>query len=169
MAEGSKKQPIIIRKYANRRLYNTEISSYVTLDDLCHMVKKGEDFVVKDAKTNEDLTKSVLTQIIFEQEGKGENLLPTEFLKNIIGYYDDSLKNVVPIYLNSMMKAFISKQEELRKSLNDASVGFNPFKQFEDIYKTSVTNQQQFFTQTMDMLKSFNPLVPPTDKKDGKK
>ena len=115
MAEEKKKQPIIIRKYANRRLYNTEISSYVTLEDLCNMIKKGEDFVVRDAKTKADITKSVLQQIIFEQENKGANLLPVEFLKNIITFYDDSLKNLVPSYLNSMMQVFARNQDELRK------------------------------------------------------
>jgi polyhydroxyalkanoate synthesis repressor PhaR len=159
MPENNKKQPVIIRKYANRRLYNTEISSYVTLDDLYAMVKRGEDFVVLDAKTNEDFTKSVLTQIIFEQEnGGGENMLSIEFLRSLISFYDDSMKNVMPVYLNSMMQAFIQKQEEMRKKLSGAMTGgtnFNPFKQFEEMYKSVWGNQQQMFNNTMGM---FNPL-----------
>jgi polyhydroxyalkanoate synthesis repressor PhaR len=162
MTTGKKTQPAIIRKYANRRLYNTEISSYVTLDDLCTMVKDGDDFVVLDAKTGEDLTKTVLTQIIFEQENKGENLLPTDFLKNVIGFYDDSLKNVVPVYLNSVMQAFMQKQDELKKNISSAP---NPFQAFETTMKSLWGNQQNMVNQTLDMWNSFNPLI----KKDEKK
>ena len=161
MTEKSKKQPAIIRKYANRRLYNTEISSYVTLDDLCTMVKRDEDFIVLDAKTNEDLTKSVLTQIIFEQENGGENLLSVEFLRNVIGFYDDSMKNLVPVYLNSMMQAFIQKQDEMRKKMTDSmNIGkapFSPFRQFEEIYKSVWGSQQQMLNQAMTI---FNPTKP---------
>jgi len=164
MQEKTKKQPAIIRKYANRRLYNTEISSYVTLDDLCNMVKKGDEFIVLDAKTNEDLTKSVLTQIIFEQENGGENLLSVEFLRNVIGFYDDNMKNLVPVYLNSMMQAFIQKQDEMRKQVNSAigkqPAAFNPFKQFEDMYKSVWGNQQQIMEQAMSMVGKFNPMMP---------
>lgn len=156
MAEDKKKQPVIIRKYANRRLYNTQISSYVTLDDLCAMVKKGENFIVRDAKTDEDITKSVLTQIIFEQESNGENLLPAEFLKNVIAFYDDSLKNVVPVYLNSVMQAFMNKQEEIKKGMTGNQ---NPLKPFEDIYRSMWGNQQELFNKTLDMFSSFNPLM----------
>ncbi len=164
MAEDKKKQPVIIRKYANRRLYNTQISSYVTLDDLCQMVKKGEDFIVKDAKTSEDLTKSVLAQIIFEQESKGENLLPAEFLKNVIAFYDDSLKNIVPVYLNSVMQAFMQKQDEMKKNMTAA----NPLKPFEDIYRSMWGGQQELFNKTLDMFSNFNPLINPNTK-PGKK
>lgn len=165
MAPEHKKQPVIIRKYANRRLYNTQISSYVTLDDLCTMVKKGEDFVVRDAKTSEDITKNILAQIIFEQENKGENLLPAEFLKNIIAYYDDSLKNVVPVYLNSVMQAFTARQDEMKKNMLG---GNNPFKAFEDIYRSMWGGQQEIFNKTLDMFSSFNPLINPNNK-PGKK
>jgi len=165
MTSEHKKQPVIIRKYANRRLYNTQISSYVTLDDLCTMVKKGEDFVVRDAKSNEDITKNILAQIIFEQENKGENLLPAEFLKNVIAFYDDSLKNVVPVYLNSVMHTFISKQEEMKKSMTG---GTNPFKHFEEMYRTMWGGQQDLLTKTFGMFSSFNPLINPNNK-PGKK
>lgn len=164
MQNKGKKQPAIIRKYANRRLYNTEISSYVTLDDLCSMVKRDEDFIVLDAKTNEDLTKSVLTQIIFEQENGGENLLSVEFLRNVIGFYDDSMKNLVPVYLNSMMQAFIQKQDEMRKKMAGGiasnTQGFNPFKQFEDMYKSVWGNQQQIMEQAINVMGKFNPMMP---------
>jgi polyhydroxyalkanoate synthesis repressor PhaR len=165
MAEEKKKQPIIIRKYANRRLYNTEISSYVTLEDLCTMIKKGENFIVRDAKTGQDITKSVLQQIIFEQESKGANLLPAEFLKNVIAFYDDSLKNVVPVYLNSVMQAFIHKQDEIKKGMGSNT---NPFKPFEDIYRSMWGNQQEIFNKTLDMFSSFNPLIN-NPSKPGKK
>ena len=165
MAPDNKKQPVIIRKYANRRLYNTQISSYVTLDDLCTMIKKGEDFIVRDAKTSEDITKGVLAQIIFEQENKGENLLPAEFLKGVIAFYDDSLKNVVPVYLNTVMQAFTSKQEEMKKSMTG---GTNPFKHFEDMYRSMWGGQQELFNKTLDMFTSFNPLIH-TPTKPGKK
>lgn len=159
MTDKGKKQPAIIRKYANRRLYNTEISSYVTLDDLCNMVKRGEEFVVLDAKSNEDLTKSVLTQIIFEQENGGENLLSVEFLRNVIGFYDDSMKNLVPVYLNSMMQAFIQKQDEMRRkmtaSMGSQNAAFNPFRQFEEMYKSVWGSQQQMMNQAMSI---FTPL-----------
>ncbi len=167
MTSDNKKQPVIIRKYANRRLYNTQISSYVTLDDLCTMVKKGEDFIVRDAKSNEDITKNILAQIIFEQENKGENLLPAEFLKNIIAFYDDSLKNVVPVYLNSVMQAFINKQDEMKKTMLGGNAT-NPFKPVEDIYRSMWGGQQELFTKTLDMFTSFNPLINPNNK-PGKK
>ena len=90
--------PVVVKKYANRRLYNTESSSYITLDNLADMVRKGRDFVVYDAKTGEDITRSVLTQIIVEEEGKGRAMLPTSFLRQLIGFYGDSMQNLVPRY-----------------------------------------------------------------------
>src|SRR5580704_8359071 len=90
------KPPVVVKKYANRRLYNTESSSYITLENLAEMVRQGRDFVVYDAKTGEDITRGVLTQIIVEQEGKGQNLLPITFLRQIIGFYGDSLGGLVP-------------------------------------------------------------------------
>lgn len=150
MSKDTKKQPVIIRKYANRRLYNTEISSYVTLEDLCEMVKKDEDFVVQDSKSGEDLTRSILTQIIFEQEAKGESLLPEEFLKSIIGFYDDNLNKVVPVYLNKMMEAFAQNQHQMKKSMEDTDKS-SPLSQFGDMYKSVWENQQEAFAKTMDM------------------
>lgn len=105
---------VVVKKYANRRLYNTSTSSYVTLDDLSSMVRDGVDFVVYDAKTGDDITRSVLTQIIFEQEGRGQNLLPITFLRRLIRFYGDSMQSFVPSYLEASMEAFARQQEELR-------------------------------------------------------
>jgi polyhydroxyalkanoate synthesis repressor PhaR len=107
---ASETPPIVIKKYANRRLYNTATSSYVTLDDLSAMVKKGGDFVVYDAKTGEDITRSVLTQIIVEEEQKGQNLLPISFLRQLISFYGDNMQWLVPRYLEHAMKSFAHNQ-----------------------------------------------------------
>jgi len=109
-----------IKKYANRRLYNTKSSTYVTLETLATMVKKGEDFVVIDAKSGDDLTRGVLAQIIFEQETKGQNLLPIRFLRQLIGLYGDNLQSFVPSYLDASMEAFRKNQETMRQSLSEA-------------------------------------------------
>src|SRR5437764_4741688 len=111
-------KPVVVKKYANRRLYNTASSSYVTLDDLAKMIKEGGDFVVYDAKTGEDLTRSVMTQIIVEQEQKGgQNMLPISFLRQLIGLYSDSMQFLVPGYLEQAMMTFARNQEQTRKSL----------------------------------------------------
>lgn len=117
---------ITIKKYANRRLYNTGTSTYVTLDDLAVMVKKGEDFVVLDAKSGDDITHSVLTQIIFEQESKtGNTLLPVSFLRQLISIYGDQLQMVVPSYLEHSMSALTEQQEQVRAQITKA-FGDNP-------------------------------------------
>jgi polyhydroxyalkanoate synthesis repressor PhaR len=105
---------VIIKKYANRRLYNTASSSYVTLDHLAEMVRQGTDFVVYDAKTNEDITRSVLTQIIFEEESRGQNLLPIQFLRQLIRFYGDSMQSILPTYLEMSLDAFTRQQEQFR-------------------------------------------------------
>ena len=105
---------IVIKKYANRRLYNTATSSYITLDQLARIVKDGADFVVHDAKTGEDITRSVLTQIIVEEESKGANLLPISFLKQLIGFYGDNLQTFVPRYLEMSMENLARNQEQVR-------------------------------------------------------
>ena len=111
-------EPITIKKYANRRLYNTGTSTYVTLEDLAAMVKKGEDFVVYDAKTGEEITRSVLTQIIFEQENKeGQNLLPIAFLRQLIRFYGDSMQMLVPRYLEVSIELLTREQEKFRQQL----------------------------------------------------
>jgi polyhydroxyalkanoate synthesis repressor PhaR len=150
--------PVVIKKYANRRLYNTATSSYVTLDDLSHMVKERSDFVVYDAKTGEDITRSVLTQIIVEEEGKGgQNMLPISFLRQLIGLYGDSMQWLVPRYLDHAMSSFARNQDQMRKSLQDAFGGLFPFGSLEQMGKQNLA----LFEQTMKM---FSPFPVPTDK-----
>lgn len=110
------KEPVIIKKYANRRLYNTASSTYVTLETLAEMVRDDIEFIVYDAKTGEDLTRGVLTQIIVEQEGKGVNLLPISFLRQIIGLYGDNMQMFVPKYLEDAMKHFATSQQTLQEN-----------------------------------------------------
>ena len=114
---------VVIKKYANRRLYNTASSSYVTLEHVSEMVKKGVDFVVYDAKTNEDITRPVLTQIIFEEESRGQNLLPIQFLRQLIRFYGDSMQALVPSYLELSLDAFTQQQERMRKQFADTLGG----------------------------------------------
>jgi polyhydroxyalkanoate synthesis repressor PhaR len=144
---GGGRQPIVIKKYANRRLYNTATSSYVTLDDLANMIKGGADFVVYDAKTGEDLTRPVLTQIIVEQEQKGQNLLPISFLRQLISFYGDSMQFLVPGYLEQAMVAFAKNQEQMRNTLR-ATFGIFPFGQFEEMGKQNMA----LFERALKML-----------------
>lgn len=141
---------VVIKKYANRRLYNTATSSYVTLDDLCDMVKSGVDFVVYDARSDEDITRSVLTQIIFEQEAKGNNLLPISFLRQLIGYYDDRLNAVVPHYLEATMDTFARNQEQMREQMEDTFGELFPVRQMQEL-------GQQNMTMFRDALAMFSP------------
>lgn len=150
---------VTIKKYANRRLYNTGTSTYVTLDDLAVMVKKGEDFVVLDAKSGNDITHSVLTQIIFEQESKtGNTLLPVSFLRQLIAIYGDQLQMVVPSYLEHSMSALTGQQEQLRaqitKSYGDNPVARNiqlPIQMVED----QVRRNTEMFQKAMQMFSPF--------------
>src|SRR5499433_2005272 len=125
--------PVTIKKYANRRLYNTGTSTYVTLEDLATMVKNGEDFAVFDAKTGEDITRSVLTQIIFEQENKegGQNLLPINFLRQLIRFYGDSMQMLVPRYLEVSLESLTREQEKFRQQMAQA-FGGTPFGALEE-------------------------------------
>ena len=118
--------PAVVKKYANRRLYNTATSSYVTLDELSAMVRQGEDFVVFDAKSGEDITRSVLTQIILEEDSKGRNLLPISFLRQVISFYDDSLHAVVPRYLEVSMENFARHQDQMRAYMETTLGRFFP-------------------------------------------
>ena len=154
-AATAEKAPITIKKYANRRLYNTATSSYVTLDHLCQMVKDGVDFVVFDAKTGEDITRSVLTQIIVEEEGKGQNLLPINFLRQLISFYGDNLQFLLPRYLEQSMESFALNQEQMRKYLKDSLGGMFPFGRFEELGKQNMA----FMEQAMRMWNPFK--VPP--------
>ncbi|HVT24907.1 MAG TPA: polyhydroxyalkanoate synthesis repressor PhaR [Rhizomicrobium sp.] len=126
MAEDQQGEgPVIIKKYANRRLYNTQTSSYVTLDHLAQMVKDGTEFEVRDARTGEDITRSVLTQIIFEEEAKGQNLLPIQFLRRLIRFYGDSLQAFVPGYLDMTMESFSKNQDAMKDRIAEAFGGGN--------------------------------------------
>jgi polyhydroxyalkanoate synthesis repressor PhaR len=152
--------PITIKKYANRRLYNTATSSYVTLENLCLMVKQGTDFVVFDAKTGEDITRAVLTQIIVEEEGKGQNLLPISFLRQLIGFYGDNMQWLVPSYLENSMHSFARNQEQMRLYLQNTFGGMFPFGQFEQMGKQNMA----MIEQAMKMFSPFageNPMGGP--------
>jgi polyhydroxyalkanoate synthesis repressor PhaR len=141
---------IVIKKYANRRLYNTATSSYVTLDRLSQMVKDGQDFVVFDARTGDDITRSVLTQIIFEEESRGPNLLPINFLRQLISFYGDSLQGVLPQYLDLSMESFSHNQDSMREQMAKAFGGSFPFATFEDMGRQNMA----MFQQAMEL---FNP------------
>lgn len=143
---------ITIKKYANRRLYNTASSSYVTLDDLATMVQDGIEFTVHDAKTNEDITRAVLTQIIVEQEAKGNNLLPTGFLRQLISFYGDNLQGVVPQYLDMTMQSFAHNQEKMRSYMENAFGGIYPFSSFEEVGRKNMA----MFEQAINMMSPFN-------------
>jgi polyhydroxyalkanoate synthesis repressor PhaR len=143
---ASADQPAVVKKYANRRLYNTATSSYVTLDDLSKMVRAGEEFVVYDAKSGEDLTRSILTQIILEEDGKGRNLLPINFLRQLIGYYDDSLRAFVPRYLELSMENFAANQEQIRRYIEGTFGQFFPMGQFEDMARQNMALLQRAAT-----------------------
>ncbi len=120
MSQSDKSDTVVIKKYANRRLYDTSASRYVTLDHLRELVKEGRDFQVVDAKSGEDLTRGVLAQIIFEEESKGETLLPIEFLRQLIGFYGDSMQGMVPSYLRMSMDTFAQQQAEMRERMTGA-------------------------------------------------
>ena len=139
---------VLIKKYPNRRLYNTEISSYVTLTDLFQMIKKDTDFTVIEVKTSEDITRNILTQIIFEQEAKGYNLLPISFLRQIICCYNDHQHNMLPMYLETIMHNFANNQDKLSKLALD-----NPIKIFEDFSRNNVEMIENSFNM---FYKTFN-------------
>lgn len=148
--------PVVIKKYANRRLYNTATSTYVTLDHLAEMIKAGTEFVVTDARTGEDITRSVLTQIIVEQEAKGQNLLPIKFLRQIIGFYGDSLGGLLPRYLEHSMEAFTKNETDMRKAMTEAFRGIFPMEQLEQMGRQNMT----LFENAMKMLNPFGQQVP---------
>jgi len=149
MAED--KEPVTIKKYANRRLYNTGTSTYVTLEDLATMVKDGEDFVVYDAKSGDDITRSVLAQIIFEQENKeGQSLLPITFLRQLIRFYGDSMQMLVPRYLEQSMQSLTSQQDKFRDQMAQAfgNAGFGPMEE-------QVRRNMEMFEKTFAMFSPF--------------
>ena len=157
---AAEKAPTIIKKYANRRLYHMGTSTYVTLDDLAGMVRAGEDFVVNDAKSGDDITRSVLAQIMFEQEGKsGQNMLPTTFLRQLIRFYGDSLQTLVPRYLEFSMDHLTRDQGKLRDQM-DKTFGAPAFHALEDQVRANMA----FFTDAMRM---WSPFVPPAQQGTG--
>ena len=148
-------EAVVIKKYANRRLYNTATSAYVTLEDLAEMVKRGTDFTVHDAKTGEEITRSVLTQIIFEEENKGQNLLPIKFLRQLIRFYGDQLQALVPSYLEMSLEQLTREQQRFRDQLlHSLGVSPEPFKLVDEQVKKNMT----IFENAMKM---FNPFAPP--------
>ena len=140
---------MIIKKYANRRLYNTQTSSYVTLDHLAAMVKDGTEFEVQDARTGDDITRSVLTQIIFEEEAKGQNLLPIKFLRQLIRFYGDSLQTFVPGYLDMSMDSFTKNQGAMRDRIAEALGGGN------QMVENMTRQNLQLFENAMAMFTPF--------------
>ncbi|RDI61829.1 polyhydroxyalkanoate synthesis repressor PhaR [Microvirga subterranea] len=148
---ATEKEPTVIKKYANRRLYHTGTSTYVTLEDLAGMVRQGEDFVVFDAKSGDDITRSVLTQIIFEQENKeGQNLLPVTVLRQLIRFYGDSLQSLVPSYLEFSMDNLSREQQKLREQMSQA-FGPGAFHAMEE----QVRKNMSLFTDAMRMFSPF--------------
>lgn len=156
MADKTKSgEPIVIKKYANRRLYNTAKSSYVTLENLSQMVRDNEEFVVHDAKSGEDITRSVLAQIIFEAESKGNTMLPTNFLRQLIALYGDTLQGVVPGYLEASMETFTRNQEKVRQQLSQ-TFGMPPaIANLDSLTRTNM----EWFENAMRMFSPF-PAVP---------
>jgi polyhydroxyalkanoate synthesis repressor PhaR len=131
--------PVVIKKYANRRLYNTSTSAYVTLEDLADMVKRGVDFTVHDAKTGEDITRQVLTQIIFEEENKGQNLMPIKFLRQLIRFYGDQMQALVPSFLEMSLEQLTRDQKTLRNQfLSTMGMSTEPFKAIDDQVKKNM-------------------------------
>jgi polyhydroxyalkanoate synthesis repressor PhaR len=155
-AEGTTEDPIIIKKYANRRLYNTAKSTYVTLEHLAQMVRDGEEFIVRDAKSDEDITRSVLTQIIFEEEAKGHNMLPINFLRQLIGLYGDTLQGFVPGYLEASMENFSRNQDELREKVQSALEANPALANFESLARTNM----EWFEKAMQMFTPFAAGIP---------
>ncbi|MDR3516235.1 MAG: polyhydroxyalkanoate synthesis repressor PhaR [Azospirillaceae bacterium] len=158
--DDNKSTPITIKKYANRRLYNTASSSYVTLDHLCKMVKDGVDFAVYDAKTGEEITRSVLTQIIVEEENKGQNLLPIGFLRQLIGFYGDNMGWLVPRYLEYSMQSLSHNQEQVKDYFQNTLGGIFPFGTLEEMGKQNLA----MLERAMRMFSPFGaPERPPAE------
>jgi polyhydroxyalkanoate synthesis repressor PhaR len=164
-ASGGSGERVVIKKYANRRLYNTASSSYVTLEHLSEMVKQGVDFVVYDAKTNEDITRTVLTQIIFEEEEKsqGQSLLPIQFLRQLISFYGNSMQAFLPSYLELSLASFTQQQERLRQQMatfGQGAGGLGPggMGAYEDLARQNL----QLFDRAMKMFSPFSYAPAPT-------
>jgi polyhydroxyalkanoate synthesis repressor PhaR len=146
--------PVIIKKYANRRLYNTETSSYITLEHLAAMVRENRDFKVVDAKSNDDITRAVLTQIIVEEEGRGETMLPVNFLRQLISMYGQQVQSVVPQYLEASMEAFRANQDQIRKAFGEAFAA-NP------MTSNAFGNFEKFAEQNVAMMRKASEIFAP--------
>jgi polyhydroxyalkanoate synthesis repressor PhaR len=160
-SKAGKGKPITIKKYANRRLYNTATSSYVTLDHLCQMVKEDVDFAVFDAKTGEDITRPVLTQIIVEEEAKGENLLPISFLRQLIGFYGAGMQAMVPTYLEQMMEAFAANQEQFAQAMQKSMGGMWGLGAMSDNMDKMEEARRQNMALFQRTMKMFSPFPQP--------
>lgn len=165
---ANKDDAVTIKKYANRRLYNTGTSTYVTLDDLAEMVKKGEEFTVQDAKTGEDITHTVLTQIIFELENKsGQTMLPVSFLRQLIAFYGDQMQMIVPSFLEQSMFAFAKEQERFREQITSA-IGKTPMGGMMDMGQSmkameeTTRRNMEAFQEAMRMFSPFGAMMPKT-------
>lgn len=152
-----KDEPTIIKKYANRRLYDTGRSSYVTLEDLCEMVQEGHNFVVIDAKSGEDITRGVLTQIIVDQEASDETLLPTSFLKTLIGFYGNNMQSMLPGYLEQTMDVFAQNQGRIQEQINKSLEGM---RNMEGIFPNA-TNLEEMTRKNMEMFERAMKMMPP--------
>jgi len=165
---SNEKKPVTIKKYANRRLYNTGASAYVTLDDLAEMVKHGEDFVVYDAKSGEEITRSVLAQIIFEQEGKtGQNLLPIRFLRQLIRFYGDSMQMFVPSYLEFSIERLTKDSQKFREQFETAMSAnplANPTRQIFQSMEEQARKNMAMFHEAFDMFSPFGAAIGETGK-----
>lgn len=151
-AGKDQRESVVIKKYANRRLYNTETSTYVTLDDLAEMVRSDRDFVVYDAKSGDDLTHSVLTQIIVDQESRGQNMLPVPFLRQLIRFYGDSISRMVPTYLQFSLEALVREQERYRSQFANS---FGPTAAIE-AYQEQARRNMAIFEQAMTLWSPFS-------------
>ena len=154
-AKAGNAATVVVKKYANRRLYNTESSSYITLDSLAEMVREGRDFVVYDAKSGDDITRSVLTQIIVDEENKGRAMLPTGFLRQLIGFYGNSMQSVVPKYLEEAMGAFAVQQDQMRRAVQQTMGSLSP-PGLEEVGRQSVAMMER----AMSLFSPFLPQEP---------
>ena len=160
-----KHETVIIKKYSNRRLYDTQTSTYITLDDVRLMVRKNVEFEVRDAKTNEDLTRQILNQIIFDLElGGGENLLPLNFLKRLIGMYDNKMSEVFPYYLDGSMDAFLANQEKIQEHFRGMFGQYNPLEQIEAMRRRNM----DLVRSAMQLFNPFEYVKPPQKKPSDK-
>jgi polyhydroxyalkanoate synthesis repressor PhaR len=167
-ANGADDDKIVIKKYANRRLYDTSASAYVTLEHLSELVRQGKEFTVQDAKTGEDLTRAVLAQIIFEQENRKEGVLPVSFLRQLIQFYGDSFQSMLPAYLELSMKSFTQQQEKWREYMTTALGSEEKAKAFDE----QVRKNMAMFEDTMKLFAPFvpgtTPMAPRAEETSGK-